>query len=102
MSALQTPVILRRRCEYGEDEQPAGTRVADTVRDTFGCDQQDSRLHRNVAGFEQKQSLAFDDVVDLVHACMRVKRMLLSRLERIQTDHHVLGPKNRALPHSIG
>src|SRR5262245_63291800 len=33
---------------------------------------------------------------------MCVQRMLLSGLERIQADHHVLGPEYRALAHSLG
>ena len=59
------------------------------MRHTFGCDQQDSSLHRNVVGFEQEQSLAFNDVVDLVHACMRVERMLLPRLERASMNFNI-------------
>ena len=100
-TAADHTVILRGRREYGEDEQPAATGIADAVRHTFGCDQQDSSLQRNVAGFEQEQTLAFNDVVDLVHAFMRVQCMLLPRLERIQADHDVLGPEESALPHSV-
>ena len=44
--------ILRRRREDGEHEQPLGAGVADAVRRSFGGDQQDSRLHRNVVAFE--------------------------------------------------
>ena len=94
-------LILRRRREYGEDEQPAGARIADAVSYTFRRNQQHSSSHRHLACFEQEQSLAFNDVVDLVHACMRVKRMLLPGFERIQADHHVLGPEDRALAHSV-
>src|SRR5688572_21879794 len=93
---------LRSRREYGEDEQPAGARVADTVRYTFRGDQQHSGSHRNVACCEQEKSLALYDVVDLVHACMRVECMLMPGLERIQADHHVLGPEDRALAHPVG
>ena len=92
---------LRRRREDGEHEQPLGTGVADTVRRSLGCDQQDSGLHRNLVTFEQEDSLAFEDLVDLVHSVMRVQRMFLPGLERVQPDHHALGAKDRALAHLV-
>ena len=93
--------LLRRRSEYDEHEQPLRTSIADAVRRSFRCDQQDTRLHGKVVAFEQEKSSTFDDLIDLVHAFMGVQRMFLPWLERIQPDHHTLGVEDRTLAHLV-
>ena len=76
--------FVRRRREDREDQQAAAAGVADAVRDAFGRDQQIAGLHRQLAAFEQEQPFAFDHLVDLVLPGVRVQRVFLAGLERIQ------------------
>jgi hypothetical protein len=88
----------RRGRENREHEQPPGTGVPHAVRHPLGCDQQIAGAHRQLAIGEQEDPFSLDDGVHLVHAAVRMERMRLSWLERVQPDEQPGDSKIVLLP----
>ena len=91
-------VTCGRRREDREHEQARGAGVADAVRHAFRRDQQIAGASSAARALEQEQPLAFDHLVDLVLPGVRVQRVLLAGLERIQADQQPRRFEDRALP----
>jgi hypothetical protein len=72
----------------------------DAVRDTLGRNQEIARLHLQLAPLEQKSASPFEHVVDLVLTGMRVQRMLLAGLERVDADQQARFRKSSPCPSS--
>jgi hypothetical protein len=70
-------------------------------RHAVGGYKQHARLHRHCLAVEEEQAGALDDLVHLVHARVRVQRVLLTRLERVQPDQDPLGAEQRGLAHLV-
>src|SRR5690606_25537034 len=60
------------------------------------------RLDGQRAPFEQELPAPGEHLVDLVHALVRVQRVLLPGLECVQPDQDALGREERALAHPVG
>ena len=92
---------VRRRREDREHQQASAAGVADAVRNAFGRDQQIAGLHRQLAAIEQEQPLAFDHLVDLVLSGVRVQRVFLAGLERIEADQQARRFEDGGLAHLL-
>ena len=86
-SRLET---LWRWSEYGEYSEAPICIVADAVRNTIRGHQKESGVHRNLLIVDQEKSLAFDDVVNLVHSSVCVKWMLLAGFKSVESDEDML------------
>ena len=91
----------------------AGARIASTSRRPLpvlltpcatpsGATSRSPACHRQLAAFEQEQAFAFDHLVDLVLPGMRVQRVFLARLERVEADQQPRRFEDRALAHLRG
>ena len=92
----------RRRSQDGQHQQAAAAGVAHAVSDAFGRDQQIAGGHRQLAAIEQEQALAFEHVVDLVLAGVRVQCVLLAGLEGVQPDQQPRRLEDGRLAHLVG
>ena len=72
------------------------------MRHTFRRDQHDARRHREFLAFKGKESLSFEDLVDLVHPFVGMEFVFLTGLESIEANEDAFRGKKRALAHFLG
>ena len=66
------------------------------------CHQHNACRHRDLLTLKQKLALSLNDLVDLVHAGMRMERVFLSRFETIEADQNALGFEKCGFAHFFG
>jgi hypothetical protein len=79
--------ITRSRCRSG---------ISNPVRNAFGCDEEVAGLHREFTVLQQEDARTGQNVVHLVHSCMRVQGVLLSGFESVNT-YQDTGDSNNVL-----
>ena len=82
--------LLGGRGEYGEYSEAPVCIIADAVRNTIRGHQKESGVHGNLLIVDQEKSLAFDDMVNLVHSSVCVKCMLLAGFKSVESDEDML------------
>ena len=91
----------RPRGQHCQDEQPLRAGIPHAVRNAFGCDEQIAGLHRQLTVVEEEEAAPFEDEIHLVHSGVRMKRVHLAWLERVETNQHSRRLEEGALPHSV-
>jgi hypothetical protein len=86
LSCCRQAQLSRPWRQNRQHEEARSAHVPDTVRNARGCNQQIAGAHRQLATLEQEHALALDDLIHLIHVRVRVQRVFLPRLKRVQSD----------------